>query len=372
MSDLSIELKNEIKELEFDFQNQIQSLEGIFFNNKSAVFFDIVLIKYENNDTKKISICKWKSTRSVVDLMKVFRKYNIFYKNIVKKENVYFAVTEKTKFLNFIWLDDIKLDNISQEQLEYMTLIETSPRNYQAWIRLNKLYTKNEIQQIKHYLIEKLKADRGASSYIQPMRFPGFFSYKHQEPFYVKVYKTSNKRLNGKKILEKIKNTESVVINNSQKSNTKSTEFNDSWKKYSYYKRELGLENIEFNPSDERNLIKEHYMRKKDIKEDGIDENIIDIHYIYQLLIRDYPRDEIFLYLQQTREDLNDKHKASDYFERTYLKALLFYKLFYPEKKFYSNKDFNDYIKLQKEKGIWKEDKKVTENLQILIDNLST
>ena len=371
------DLTSELKEIEFDFENEVKTLDGIIFNNPSAIFFDVVLIKYENNNTKKFTLTKWNATKNLRNLMRMFYKQNIFYKNLIKKENVYFAVTEKTRLLNFVWFDDVKLKNINEKQLPFLTLIETSPDNFQAWIKLDKLYTKTEIQQIKNYLITKLKADKAASAYIQPMRLPGFFSHKHQEQFYVKLFKTSDKALNGRKLLNKINNltintkTETKQedfknkINISQNKN-KNKNKNDGWKKYSYYKKELMLDNTEFNPSDERDVIVAYAEQKFE----KVDKNIIDIMFVYQLLIRDYSESDIFLYLSNSREDLDEKHKASDYFERTYLKALLFYKLFYEEgKKLYENRELNQYIKLQKGKGIWKEDKKVVENLRILINN---
>jgi len=359
----------EIKELEFGFEKQIKALEGIVFNNPSAVFFDLVLIKYdlETNSTKKLEVCKWNSKKKLRDLMRMLFKEKIFVKNLVRKENVYFAVTPKTKLLNFIWLDDLKRENLTEKQLKYITLIETSEGNYQGWIKLDKVYSENRIQQIKHYLVEKLKADKAATAKIQPMRLPGFYSYKREEPFFVKVYRVAEKTLNGKALLEKIQSLratairkkKSVMINNSQKSN-------GNWQKYSYYKKQLGLKNANFDPLDERDYIIKYF----NVPEKDIDKNIVDINYVYQLLIRDYSQNDIFLYLQQTRPDLDDKHKAGDYFERTYLKALLFKKLFFPKHTLFDNSRLLNFIKEQKENGNWDESKKVTENLRILISKI--
>ena len=372
----------EIKELEFEFENEIKALEKIIFSNLSSVFFDVVLIKYDKHNTKKINICKWNAKKNLRDFMRMFYKQNIFYKNLAKRENIYLAVTSQTKFLNFIWLDDIKLENINEKQLKYMTFIETSPGNYQAWIKLDKLYTKSEIQQIKNYLIKTLKADKAASSYIQPMRLPGVYSFKHQEPFYVKTYKIGTKTLNGRELLNKINNlnikTETKQEDFKNKINisqNKNKNKNDAWKKYSYYKKQLDFINIEFSPEDERDTIKNFYIKKqqeenKKLKEKKEpDENIVDIYYIYQLLIRNYSREEIFEYLYKNRKDLDDKHIASDYFERTYLKALLFKKLFYPRLKLYEHRLLDEYIDERKKNGEWDESKKVIENLQILINN---
>jgi len=362
-------LTAQIKELEFDAENELKALQGIIYNNPSAVFFDVVLIKYDSNNTKKISIAKWNGTKNLRNLMRMFYKQNIFYKNIVKRENVYFAVTPKTKLLNFIWLDDVKPENITDKQLPYLTLIETSPGNYQAWIKLDKLYSESEIQEMKKYLISRLAADKAAAAKVQPMRLPGVYSYKHETPFYVRVYKTAEKELNGKKLLEKI----------SEPDNNKKTEFNgkkvmlsktgsngDGWKKYSYYRKELDENDVNFDPVSERDAI----IAYAESKGWDVDENRIDIAYIYQLLIRDYSENDIFLYLQQARPDLDDKHQAADYFERTYLKSLLFKKLFYPYKKLYEHNILNNYIEMKQETGDWDHAKKVTENLRSLIASI--
>ena len=277
---------------------------------------------------------------------------NIFYKNLAKKENVYFAVTSKTKLLNFVWLDDIKLENISKEQMQFLTLIETSENNYQAWIRLDKLYPEQKVQAIKKYLVERLKADRAATAKIQPMRLPGFYSYKREIPFFVKVYKTATKELPGEKILSKIqKNKKTIVI---PKDEIKTGDF----LKYSYYKKKICADDILFNPDDERDAI----IKWAEKEGHEVDENIIDINYVYQLLIRGYKKSEIFNYLCKARSDIDEKHKAADYFERTYLKAQI-YRTLYPNNYLYQNREIQEILK--ENNG-----EKVTEFLQKYLQNL--
>ena len=363
-------IAQQIKEMEFDAENELKALQGIIYDNPSAIFFDVVLIKYTtDNDTKKIAIAKWNATKNLRNLMRMFFKENIFYKNLIRHENVYFAVTPRTKLLNFIWLDDVKLENVSESQLQYMTLIETSPQNFQAWIPLDKEYSEDKIQEMKKYLILKLKADKAAAAKIQPARLPGFFSYKHDTPFFVRVHKVAEKELNGAKLLKKINtnnNDKKTEFNGKKVMLSKTTGSNGAWKKYSYYKRELEADDTSFDPVDERQAI----VAYAESKQWPIDENRIDIAYIYQLLIRDYSENDIFLYLQQARPDLDDKHQAGDYFERTLLKAELFKKLYYPMFKLYEHRLLDKYIEEQKENGNWDHAKKVTENLRNLISSI--
>jgi len=333
-------IKEQINDLELDFKSQVEALKGIVCDNPSAVFYDLVYIKYQENDTKKMAVCKFKATENFSNFMRMLKRENVFYKNIVKRENIYLAVTPRTNLLNFIWLDDIKMENLNDEQKEYMTLIETSDNNYQAWISLNRLYNTNEIQIIKRYLVEQLKADKAATAKIQPMRLPGFYSYKHEIPFYVKVVNQATKKLDISLILNKIQKPTQHQDQTKPISTPKKVNINNSnWKRYSYYKTKLFYYDKIFDPLDERNVIIEFVKSSNDDYE--IDENIVDINYIYQLVIRDYKKNEIFDYLDKSRPDLTIKHKSTDdYFERTYLKALLFYKKFYPLK-LYENSKIN-------------------------------
>jgi hypothetical protein len=261
---------------------------------------------------------------------------------------------------------------LSDEQLKYVTLIETSKDNYQGWIKLDKVYLVDTVQLMKKYLIQKLGADKAASSPWQPMRLPGFYSYKREEPFFVKVVHKAVKKLPGRKLLEKVKMPVSYIIKvaysdeglNEKEYIEKQT--NRRWQDYSYYKARLGYKVKRFNPLDERDVI----VKNAEEEDLSIDENIIDIYYIYQLLIRGYTKEQIFDYLQRTRKDLYQKHDAADYFERTYLKALLFKKLYYPRMKLYQNSELLAYIEQQKKNGNWDHSKKVTENLKALLENL--
>ena len=333
-------IKEQISDLELDFKNQAEALKGIVCDNPSAVFYDLVYIKYQDNDTKKMAVCKFKATENFNNFFRLLKRENVFYKNIVKRENIYLAVTPRTNLLNFIWLDDIKMENLSDEQKKYLTLIETSDNNYQAWIQLNRLYNAKEVQEAKKYLVEQLGADKAATAKIQPMRLPGFYSYKHKIPFYVKVTNIATKKLNASNILKKINSSNNNISNKPKQ--PKSNNNNSNWKRYSYYKTKLFYYDKTFNPSDERDTIIEWVKQDNDYE---IDENIIDINYIYQLIIRDYKKNEIFDYLEKAREDLTTKHKnVKDYFERTYLKALLFYKKFYPDQKLYQNHEINEIL----------------------------
>ena len=176
------------------------------------------------------------------------------------------------------------------------------------------------------------------------MRLPGFYSYKHEITFYVKVTHKATKKLNISVILNKIQKSTPTQNQTKPIPKPKPKNNSDIWKKYSYYKSQLNYVYKNFNPEDERDTIIEFV--KSDSDNNKVDENVIDINYIYQLVIRDYKKNEIFDYLDKSRPDLTIKHKSTDdYFERTYLKALLFYKKFYPDQKLYQNHEINRRMK---------------------------
>ena len=61
-------IKEQINDLELDFKNQTEALETIVFNNPSAIFFDLVFIKYQNNDTKKVAVVNGKQLKILIIL----------------------------------------------------------------------------------------------------------------------------------------------------------------------------------------------------------------------------------------------------------------------------------------------------------------
>lgn len=95
-----------------------------------------------------------------------------------------------------VWvLDDLSAEEIARmydDMLPPFAIVETSPGNYQAWVRLqsNEAYLRAEVwHTIHYYLCNLYESDRGAGGAEHAFRLPltGAFSHKRCEPYKMKV-----------------------------------------------------------------------------------------------------------------------------------------------------------------------------------------
>ncbi len=230
--------------------------------------FKISFIKYiknengENINTKRFTLQKSFYAKSID---KVIFNNKIYYKNRNKYENIYISLDNTNTKTNLLWLDDIKLENFTATQLQYITLIETSPNNYQGYIIVDKELNKNELKQVKKYFCNKYGTDTASVDFTHLMRLPYFYSYKHEEPFYINVKQWQQKLLNIQPILNKIKINETE--NRIQQQNIKINKINNInintlqqlYNKYLKIKqRELGNK-IDYSTIDYRFIHYLHY-----------------------------------------------------------------------------------------------------------------
>ena len=114
-------------------------------------------------------------------------------------ENVYFSPYEYNTYTNIIWLDDININKLTDKQKEYITLIETSPNNYQGYIKLDKMINKQTYKKIIAYFVNILGVDKSSSDFIHLRRFSGCYSWKH---YYTKGIIHYIKQINTSKVLD--------------------------------------------------------------------------------------------------------------------------------------------------------------------------
>lgn len=97
--------------------------------------------------------------------------------------NIYF----RPQSYEYILLDDIAKDQLTSiAEIKPCLLIETSPNNYQIWLRLQSVPTDREhAKEICRYLADKYKADKGSAEPDHIGRLP---SYTNRKP----KYKQSN------------------------------------------------------------------------------------------------------------------------------------------------------------------------------------
>ena len=293
-------------------------------NNTFKISF-IKYIKDENN--KNINTKRFTLQKSFYgkNLDKVIFNNKIYFKNRNKFENIYISLDNTNEKTNLLWLDDIKLNNFTEKQLKYITLIETSPNNYQGYIILDKELSKDELKKVKLYFCNKYGTDRGSIDFTHLMRLPYFYSYKHETPFLVNVKQYQTEILPIQPILNKI--------------NKLQTDNKIQHKKV----KKLNVNNID---TEILKQIYNEYLEKKlkDFGEYNKDYNVIDfrfLHYLYYFLnidIENIDLKNIFYNLDERK-----KGHIDDYIERTIKKV---YDIEYIEK--YKNLDENNLDELFK------------------------
>ena len=292
-------------------------------NNTFKISF-IKYIKNENNeniDTKRFTLQKSFYGKN---LDKVIFNNKIYFKNRNKFENIYISLDNTNEKTNLLWLDDIKLNNFTAEQLKYITLIETSPNNYQGYIILDKELTKNELKQVKLYFCNKYGTDRGSIDFTHLMRLPYFYSYKHKTPFLVNVKQYQTKILPIQPILNKINKLQ--TDNKIQHTKVK----------------KLNVNNIDIETL--KQIYNEYFIKKIVEFRGQKDYNVIDfrfLYYLYYFLDIDIENIDLKNILYNLEE--RKKGHIEDYIDRTIKKVC---DIEYIEK--YKNPDLENLDKLFK------------------------
>jgi len=275
---------------------------------KTNNLYKISFIKYEkdknnnNVNTKRFTL---KEPFYPNKLDNVIFNNKIYYKNKYKYENIYISLDNTNEKTNLLWLDDIKLENFTEEQLQYFTLIETSPNNYQGFVILYEEVDKNTLKKIKLYFCNKYKTDRGSIDFSHLMRLPFFYSYKHNEPFYINVKQYQKKILPVKPLLNKVNN---YFKNNKKTKNNK----------YINKKFSINENNYLIYDEDKLKTIYNEYLKEKEkIYKENIDYNVIDYRFIHYLYNLNYNIDKIHWKFVLYNLEKRKKGHINDYITRT-------------------------------------------------------
>lgn len=280
--------------------------------------FKISFIKYikDENTGKNIDTKRFTLKKSFIgkNLDKVIFNNKIYFKNRGKHENIYISLDDTNKKTNLLWLDDIKLENFTEKQLEYITLIETSPNNYQGYIIMDKEVDKNTLKQIKKYFHKKYNTDIGSIDFTHLMRLPYFYSYKHEIPHYVVVKQYQKEILPITTIIKQLKTDNEIKQNNIQN--------ND--------KIHINTDKLEF--------FYDLYLKEKKKEKLQIDYNVIDfrflhfLHYFTDTNIESVSLQNIFYNIEERK-----KGHIDDYINRTKNKVYNIYE----NNENYENYDYN-------------------------------
>lgn len=181
--------------------------------------FEVAL---HNQETKKYRL-KMKSesdfVQSVPSLNKIVAKF---------PAHVYFRPNNSS----IILVDDISWSTIEQmfdDRFEPSVVVETSPKNYQAWIRISDRFISNEIaSKAARYFADKYQGDKGCCHYRHVGRLIGFPNFKPQYmkdnkyPFVRLAHAENCLAYQGKQLLESLSMTLSVSLyKNNQAQRTK-------------------------------------------------------------------------------------------------------------------------------------------------------
>jgi len=194
------------KEMEKEFRQDILHFCNTILKHLGNNYkLNLYYIKYLKNGN---TLRQYVTTFKVKDFRYILYKYNIIYNNIKKMENVYFSPYEYETKTNIIWLDDIDINKLTNKQKEYITLIETSPNNYQGYIKLDKKINKETYKKVVAYFVNKFDIDKSSNDFRHLRRISGVYSWKHYYSkgilHYIKQINTS-KILETNKLLKKIK-----------------------------------------------------------------------------------------------------------------------------------------------------------------------
>ena len=290
------------KEMEKEFRQDILHFCNTILKHLGNNYkLNLYYIKYlKNGETLRQYITTFK----VKDFRYILYKYNIIYNNIKRMENVYFSLYEYETKTNIIWLDDININKLTNKQKEYITLIETSPNNFQGYIKLDKYIDKETYKKVVNYFINKFNVDKSSNDFIHLRRISGVYSWKHYYTrgilHYIKQINTS-KIVEANKLLKKInKDTQPPVsqLNSCDTYNTDKSVLNIDYKKL--YNTLYTILNNDFNK---------------------IDYNIVDFRFTlilyYYLNIKD--TNMLKNILQNCSIDIQQRKKGhiDDYIERT-------------------------------------------------------
>ena len=142
---------------------------------------------------------RFRPIRKLLDREELLRHINFLRAKNCQGYNIYCRPNEYC----YILLDDLSRDVLENlAKLKPCILMETSPNNYQAFLKLSEVPNSREnALSICRALADRFKADRGAAKPEQVGRMPGFTNRKEKHfkngkyPF-VKLHKAENRTCN--------------------------------------------------------------------------------------------------------------------------------------------------------------------------------
>ena len=267
-----------------ELQGELFKFLAYFIDLKLDLHFISHRALFDRSLNEKLTIGQ---NLSFTEVFESLKKENAWWKNEIRKENVYFSFNRNNENCNIAFVDDItRIDAFKKKN--HFLLVQTSEKKYQAYFLLDRDVSFNELYKIQKALCYVYKGDTGALSPVQLKRLPTFWNTKYEPPFLIKeVFKGSNKL-----------NVDGVI----------------RFYEKTFYKNDIG-----FNYSSKRNVNKTW----EDFSDSDL--SVADMKYACYLVRMGLSDDEIKERLLNESPKLRErKRNVRDYLNRTIRKARLY------------------------------------------------
>jgi len=136
-----------------------------------------------------------------LDAFNLLIEENAWWKNEIRKENIYFSFSKNNEGFNIAFIDDIQKIDAFKKKNHYL-LVQTSEKKYQAYFMLDRKVNYFELAKIQKALCFVYKGDIGALSPVQLKRLPSFLNTKYKPHFRVRTVFAGSNKLNVDKVLK--------------------------------------------------------------------------------------------------------------------------------------------------------------------------
>jgi len=254
---------------------------------------DILLIHHDSLFDR--SIGKRLLVGSGIEITKAYRvckNENLWWKNAVRKENVYLSWSRGQSF-NIATVDDIMDEYVERfRRKNHFLLVQTSAKKYQGYFLLDRYVTYETLHKVQKVLCKVYNGDTGALSPVQLKRCVGFENTKYQDSFTVRMEHIGSNIVNVDRALS----------------------LYEKWfEKTKKTVRKLYKQEREYF-FDDRGL-----KCWKDFECEDL--SIADMRYVCYLVRMGLSDDEIYYRLLNESPNLEKRHKVDDYITRTIEKA---------------------------------------------------
>ena len=172
-----------------------------FLSNFSNMLIDLHFLHYDEKTIKADKKLTIGENLTIDEAVKRLKSERAWKKNKERKENIIFSYSKSNKSFDIAFIDDIqKIDSFKEKN--HFLLVQTSPKKYQAYFKLDRSVNEFELYKVQKVLCYIYRGDKGALSTYQPKRLPSFFNTKYDPPFMVREVFKGNNILDVDKVLD--------------------------------------------------------------------------------------------------------------------------------------------------------------------------